>query len=170
MGWGRFTPKFRWQSAQKTLCFAIFLSRAVPYFQKVKSESSPTLSRYGSKVRGFQRGVFVRGGGNLNNWGGLQHLNLRQVPVKISEFVKDSIRRPRTKNANLIIATGARTTPMIEISPPHKNPPLETPKKGVPWPTFWCCEAGVHMNAQKGQVGRQDGDHQQCASHSRACS
>ena len=25
------------------------------------------------KFRGFQRGVFVRGGGNLNNWGGCAH-------------------------------------------------------------------------------------------------
>ena len=33
----------------------------------------------------------------------------------ISEFVQDSIRRrPRTKNAKLIIATGARTTPIID--------------------------------------------------------
>ena len=30
-------------------------------------------------------------------------------------------------DAKLIIATGARATPIIEISPPHKNPPLETP-------------------------------------------
>ena len=28
-----------------------------------------------------------------------------------------------------MIATGARTTPIIEIYPPHKNPPLETLNK-----------------------------------------
>ena len=32
-------------------------------------------------------------------------------------------------DAKLIIATGARTTPIIESFPPHKNPPLETPER-----------------------------------------
>ena len=43
------------------------------------------------------------------------------------------MRRPRRNNAKLIIATGARPTPIIEISPPRKNPPLETPKTGMHW-------------------------------------
>ena len=38
-------------------------------------------------------------------------------------------------DAKLNIATGARTTPVLEISPPHKKPPFGTPEKtiGINW-------------------------------------
>ena len=47
-----------------------------------------------------------------------------------SQGLYNSSRRrgSRTKNATLIIATGARTTPLIEI-PPLQTPLLETPQK-----------------------------------------
>ena len=42
-------------------------------------------------------------------------------------FVRDLLIESYREFAKLIIPTGARTTPIIEISPTHKNPLLETP-------------------------------------------
>ena len=72
------------------------------------------------------------GGGNLNNWGGARTgcNNYFCVFFFVRELLIESYINSEIFtgfDAKMIIATGARATPIIEISPPHKNPPLETP-------------------------------------------
>ena len=40
------------------------------WFQFHACPPSPAYSQMGRSCQGFRKGVFVRGGGNLNNWGG----------------------------------------------------------------------------------------------------
>ena len=66
--------------------------------------------------------------GSLKNWGrertGCAIIDFRvKSLVNISEFIiQDSTRSSRIKNDNLIIATSARTTLILEISLPHTTP------------------------------------------------
>ena len=54
-------------------------------------------------------------------------IGVPRAPVAIISFAFFAQRFLQGFNAKLIIATGGRTTPMIEVSPPHRTPPpLET--------------------------------------------
>ena len=74
-------------------------------------------------IGGFQKGFCeVGGGGNLNR------SCMHQMQKFILRFSCGSRKFSQGFDAKLIIATGARATPIIEISPPHKtqrapNPP-----------------------------------------------
>ena len=60
---------------------------------------------------------------------------MRVAIISSASFVRELLAEsPKTQrcahglDAKFIFATSARTTPIIEISPRHNNPPLETPE------------------------------------------
>ena len=81
---------------------------------------------------GFPKGGFMRGQISI--------IGIVRAPVAIINFASDPSENlcvyigfqqsSHTENAQLIIATGVRTTPIIEICP-LTTPPSETPKTGL---------------------------------------